>query len=247
MMHPDRNWFVSVLASREAVVDLSLLSPDLTFCEVVLSWLNSPGDDPVALTSLDWEHLDRPEAVREAAKKKIDEANDFLRQDSSLHTEIQVGGIVWQRDPGLPNGCRRHFTIIAASATIVGTSSMTAFVSSASGYVTYPARTVGLRQRELADRNADFNAAVILFEAAGEDYHRLWLVWEYVKKRSGHRPRVFASAADIDAFTSTANNGTHLRHIGEKFWKPQRSMPPREARALMRRLLEGWLQAENPH
>jgi hypothetical protein len=246
-MASEVEWFVAVAAEARTLGDLSLLKSDLTFCEVEPAWLNSAGDSPTALTSSAWRDLASPDLVRDAARVAVEAANVELRRDSPLHAELHLGNAVWQRDSTLAQGFRRSFYVEAASGVLV-LSGMTGTVTVArDGYRTFPPRTVGLRQRELADRNVAFHAAVAVFDAAGEDFGSLWLVWEYVEKRSGHKPNRFAPTSEINAFCSTANDGHHIRHIGSRLLPQHRMMKPREARDLMRRLLEGWLEAENPH
>ena len=240
-------WYVSVQADRRSIADLELLVPGLLFCEVQQSWLSGSGDDPTALVSSEWDVLDEADLARDAAKTAVDVANAALRGDSLLHAKLQLGPAVWERNPSSPNGINRSIYVELSARGMALAGFAGTVTSSRNGYQTFPPRTVGLRQRELAERNVAFNTAVTLLDGAGDDFGRLWLVWEYVEKRSGHKPNRFAPKADIDAFCSTANNGHHIRHIGGMAQGSHRTMTALEARELIRRLLVGWLEAENPH
>lgn len=245
MSTSDRNWFVAVKATQDVILDLGFLKPELTFCEVESAWLNQPGDDRTAITAPEWDGLDDVQAVRSAAKELLAAANSALRADSPLHPELEFGGIVWRRDAASPRGAQRHFSLVLESTVIALTGFAVGMSTARSGYQTYPPRTKGVRQMELAAADTNFAAAVRQFEGAGEDLRALYIVYEYVTKRARLKRHLYASRAELTDFKTTANNAEHVRHVGGD--RPvSRMVSGAEARDLMRRLLDGWLDAKNP-
>jgi len=114
-------------------------------------------------------------------------------------------------------------------------------------YQPAPTRTRGLRANELGEKDAEFSRALQLFEAAGEDIGRLWVVFECVRDAVGHRALgavCKASKREIAALCEAVSDWEILERAA---MSPVRRPPMsgRDARALVRRLLNGWLDHDN--
>ncbi len=235
-------WYVEVRANELSVLDLELLSPDDRLTSVDPSWVSTPTDNRLAVTSRDWlGDLDAAD-VRKMAWPIVEKLSAHLTSDSPLHAPLELGVWVWRRDPDAPLGYRRSgFLELVEMAMATSIFSAKVLIN---GYEVAPPRTVGQRQKEFSVSNPDFAAAVSLFSQAGEDLVKLHIVLEYVRKRSGHDPAKFASKAEIAAFSETANNRPHVRHIGGERPNAHAEVSGQEGRKLLRRLLVGWLEAE---
>ncbi len=238
-------WLVEVQLDSGSVVDLELLGPDKCIVKVPPAWLSTPADSRFAITSAEWVGPLEPGAVREKARALIRDIGNMLERDSALHGTALIGRYVWQHDADVDGGFRRH-VFIEAQGTAIGIGVVEGRVL-INGFEQAPSRTTGQRQREYSATNADFARALALFEQAGTDIPKLYIAFEYVEKRSGHKPTEFAARKEIAAFKETADNRPHVRHIGGQRSNSYPEVFGSDARELIRRLLLGWLDADHPY
>ena len=240
----DSTWYVQIDADRSVLGDLELLAPDARFTEVDPSWIEV-GGSPLSLTDESWDREPSSEAVLEGARSRVKGFNDVLEADSSLHAPILVTGVVWKREPNSPRGYARHIFVQVREAVLaLATCSADVTVN---GFTSAPYRTLGLRSKELVAKDQSFFKATTIFEAAGSDIRHLWVAFEYIKdafEDPGLKKLAWVPQDKLASFCETANE-REIRHKNKNKNLKHAAMTGSEARAFIKLLLNGWVDAKN--
>jgi hypothetical protein len=185
------------------------------------------------------------QAAHTAAKNLISRLNADLASDNPLSAEITLGHYVWQAAPHTASGYTKSAFVDApvGKITVTGIAGTVAI----NGFEQHPSRTGGVRVRELQRTAPDFDEAVKLFELAGDDIRKLFVVYEHIEARFGKSgPARAGKKHEVEDFRSTANNAPNVRHKGGQRPMKKPPMSGAASRELIRSLLMAWTDELHP-
>jgi len=168
------------------------------------------------------------------------------RESWENHQALQVGGYVVTVGA---DGSRTQSIVIVAPPAISRTRVWAPVVTSG-GVSVPPPPPAPPRWVEAARQDDDVAAVLRILADPDVPWGRLSHAYEIVRSDFGSGITSWASKADCERFTHTANNrlvlGDDARHGHTGFQPPSNPMSLGEARRLLRQIVSGWLRARVP-
>lgn len=185
------------------------------------------------------EHLSHRSQVRPAAERLITRLNGAMRLGNPSYQNVKLGHLREQRADGT-----EEISVFVEPATIRIRASVLP-VKILGGVPTKQLSDPARSYIAVAAGDPDADDALDLWANEPHSWVNLYKVFEIIRARGGLDPGV--SESELRRFTHTANHeeaaGRHARHARLGSDPPRQPMTEFEAEALIRRLLQAWLDS----